>query len=156
MVEVGKKVKDFTLVDAYGNKHSLSDYLGKKVVVYIYPKNDTPGCTAQACSFRDDYEEYQGKGITVLGISKDDQESHLKFKDKYNLPFVTLSDPDLEVINYFGAYGEKSMYGKPYMGVLRQTFIINEEGILTHILDKVDAKNNANDVLDIIEKEELK
>ncbi|VEU80318.1 thioredoxin-dependent thiol peroxidase [Haploplasma axanthum] len=152
MLKKGDKVKDFTLLDANGVKHSLSDYLGKKVVVYFYPKNDTPGCTSQACGFRDEFDLYREKGIVILGISKDDVKSHEDFKNKYHLPFTTLSDESLDVIKYFGAYGEKKMFGKPYMGVLRSTFVIDEEGKLLVSMPKVDAKNNAKDVLKAIEE----
>ena len=152
MIEIGKKVKDFTLLDGNGVSHSLSDYLGKKVVIYIYPKNNTPGCNSQACSFNDNLDLYKEKDIVVLGISKDNVESHLKFKNKFDLNFPTLSDESLEVIKYFNAYGKKKMFGKEYKGVMRMTFIIDEEGTLVHIIPKVSAKNNALDVIKIIDE----
>lgn len=154
MLKIGEKVKDFSLEDADGTKHQLSDYLGKKVVVYIYPKNNTPGCNSQACSFNDNLDLYKERDIVVLGISKDSRESHQKFRDKFSLNFPTLSDPTLEVIKYFNAYGLKKTFGKEYMGVKRMTFIINEKGILTHIMEKVNAKNNALDIIKIIDNEQ--
>jgi peroxiredoxin Q/BCP len=150
MLEVGTKVKDFTLFDAYGNKHSLSAYLGKKVVLYFYPKDDTPGCTTQACAFRDQYEDFKSVDCVVIGISKDDRESHKKFIEKYNLPFLLLSDEDLEVANYFGVWVEKSMYGKKYMGMSRSTFVINELGYVTHVFDKASPSENAKEILDVL------
>lgn len=151
MLEVGTQVTDFELPDGEGNLVSLSDFKGKKVVVYFYPKNNTPGCNAQACGFRDNYSLYEEKGIIVLGISKDDENSHLKFREKFELPFKTLSDQDLDVVKYFGAYGEKTMFGKKYLGVIRSTFVIDENGILVLVLPKVNAKNNALDVIKLIE-----
>lgn len=151
MIEVGTKVKDFKLLDGHGNAHQLSNYLGKVVVVYIYPKNNTPGCNNQACSFRDNYSLYSEKDIIILGISKDSTESHEKFNEKFKLPFTTLSDETLEVIKYFDAYGEKKMFGKKYMGVMRNTYIIDEEGILIKIIEKASPNNNAKEVLDFIE-----
>lgn len=152
MLEVGTKVTDFELLDSNNKPVSLSDYLGKKVVVYFYPKNNTPGCNSQACSFRDEYEEYTKRGIVVLGISKDPVNSHKNFQEKFSLPFKTLSDEELDVIKYFGAYGEKSMFGKKYLGVIRSTFVIDENGILVLALPKVNAKNNAKDVLKLIDE----
>lgn len=150
MLEIGTKVKDFALFDAYGNKHLLSSYLGKKVVLYFYPKDDTPGCTTQACTFRDQYEDFKKNDIVVIGISKDDRDSHKKFIEKYNLPFVLLSDEELEVANYFGVWVEKSMYGKKYMGMSRSTFVINELGYVTHVFDKASPSENAKEILDVL------
>lgn len=152
MLEVGTKVKDFMLKDSLGNETRLSDYLGKKIVLYFYPKNNTPGCNSQACSFRDNFNEYENEDVVVLGISKDDLESHVNFNNKFDLPFKTLSDESLEVIKYFEAYGEKSMFGKKYMGVLRITYIIDENGIIIHTMPKVSAKDNAKDVLKVLKK----
>lgn len=152
MLEVGTKVKDFMLKDNLGNETRLSDYLGKKIVLYFYPKNNTPGCNSQACGFRDNFNEYANEDVVVLGISKDDIGSHLNFKNKFDLPFKTLSDESLEVIKYFEAYGEKSMFGKKYMGVLRITYIIDENGIIIHAMPKVSAKDNAKDVLKVLKK----
>lgn len=151
MLEVGTKVKDFKLLDGQGVAHQLSDYLGKVVVVYIYPKNNTPGCNNQACSFRDNYSLYREKDIIILGISKDSVASHKNFNEKFKLPFITLSDESLEVIKYFNAYGEKKMFGKKYKGVMRNTYIIDEKGILIKIIEKASPNNNAKEVLDFIE-----
>lgn len=152
MLEVGTKVKDFMLKDSLGNETRLSDYLGKKIVLYFYPKNNTPGCNSQACGFRDNFNEYENEDVVVIGISKDDIGSHLNFKNKFDLPFKTLSDESLEVIKYFEAYGEKSMFGKKYMGILRITYIIDENGIIIHTMPKVSAKDNAKDVLKVLKK----
>jgi len=150
MLEIGTKVKDFSLNDAFGKTHALSDYLGKKIVIYFYPKDDTPGCTTQACAFRDAYDDFKSDDIVVIGISKDSPESHLKFINKYELPFILLSDEDVVVANYFGVYVEKSMYGKKYMGVNRSTFILNEEGIITHVFEKASPSENADDILKVL------
>ncbi len=147
MLEVGTKIKDFSLIDAYGKKHQLSDYRGKKVVIYFYPKDDTPGCTTQACAFRDAYDGFKSKDITVIGISKDSPKSHEKFIKKYDLPFLLLSDESLDVIKYFGVYVEKSMYGKKYMGVSRSTFVLDESGIITQVFEKASPSENADDIL---------
>ena len=154
MIKLNEKVKDFSLKDGCGKEHRLSDYLGKKVVVYIYPKNNTPGCNSQACSFRDNMDVYKEKDIIVLGISKDSVESHSNFKLEFDLNFITLSDESLEVIKYFGAYGEKKMFGKTYDGVFRMTFVIDEKGFLILKMPKVSAKNNALEVLDLIDNYE--
>lgn len=151
MLKVGTKVKDFELLDGNGNKHKLSDYLGKVVVIYIYPKNNTPGCNKQACTFRDNYGLYKEKDIVLLGISRDKTESHAKFSTKFSLPFPTLSDEPAEVIKYFGAYGEKSLFGKKYIGVKRSTFIIDEKGILINVIPKVSPSDNATEVIKLIE-----
>lgn len=147
MLQVGTKVQDFSLKDAYGKTHRLSDYLGKRVVIYFYPKDDTPGCTAQACAFRDAYDDFKKDDIIVIGISKDDQKSHKKFIEKYNLPFILLSDEELVVANQFGTWVEKSMYGKPYMGMSRSTFVLNGQGIITHVFEKASPSENASEIL---------
>jgi thioredoxin-dependent peroxiredoxin len=150
MLKVGTQVADFTLQDAYGKPHSLKDYKGKKVVIYFYPKDDTPGCTKQACTFRDQYEDFRKQDIIVIGISKDDANSHKKFIEKYNLPFILLSDIETEVASYFGTWVEKSMYGKKYMGMSRSTFVLNEEGFITHVFEKASPTDNANEILNSI------
>jgi peroxiredoxin Q/BCP len=150
MLEVGMKPKDFQLKDAYGKTHKLSDYLGKKVVLYFYPKDNTPGCTTQACSFRDIYQELTNEKVVLLGISTDDAMSHKNFIESYNLPFVLLSDPDHEVSSYFGSYGEKNLYGKITIGMKRSTFILNEEGVIEKVFKKASAKTNASAVLTFI------
>ncbi|MBU1093785.1 MAG: thioredoxin-dependent thiol peroxidase [Firmicutes bacterium] len=147
MLEVGTKVKDFTLNDAFGKTYTLSNFLGKKVVIYFYPKDDTPGCTTQACAFRDAYDDFKNNDIVVIGISKDSPESHQNFIKKYELPFILLSDEELNVINDFGVYVEKSMYGKKYMGVSRSTFVLDESGVITHVFEKASPSENADDIL---------
>ncbi len=150
MLEVGTKVKDFTLPDAFGKSHRLSDYSGKKIVIYFYPKDNTPGCTTQACAFRDSYDDFKKNDIVVFGISQDSPKSHLKFIQDYDLPFILLSDEERVVIDAFGVYVEKSMYGKKYMGVARSTFVLNEKGIITHVFEKASPKENASDILNAL------
>lgn len=147
MLEVGTKVKDFSLLDSEGKTHALSEHLGKKVVVYFYPKDNTPGCTTQACSFRDYYHEINNMNVVLFGISPDDSNSHIKFSEKYNLPFTLLSDPDHKVSKYFGAYGKKNLYGKIFDGMKRSTFIIDEEGKVEKVWKKASAKTNAEAVV---------
>ncbi len=150
MVEVGKKAPDFTLPDFEGNKHKLSDYRGKPVVLYFYPKDNTPGCTKEACSFRDNYSAYKKAGVTVLGVSVDDEKSHEKFANKFELPFTLLSDKEKKVVEKYDVWVEKNMYGKKYMGTARKTFVLDEEGKIVHIFNKVNTATHANDVLDIL------
>ena len=147
MLEVGMKAPDFTLLNEDGVEISLSQYLGKKVILYFYPKDNTPGCTAQACGFASNYPQIVDKGAEIIGISKDSVASHKKFKEKYNLPFTILSDKELEVINLYDVYKEKMMYGKKVMGVVRTTYLINEEGIIVEAIDKVKAKDNPDQML---------
>ncbi|QWB95886.1 thioredoxin-dependent thiol peroxidase [Mycoplasmatota bacterium] len=150
MLEVGVKVKNFQLPDAKGNIHQLNDFLGKRIVIYFYPKDNTSGCTTQACAFRDQYDAFKEKDIVVIGISKDSPKSHQKFINDYDLPFLLLSDENIEVCQYFGVYVEKSMYGKKYMGVNRSTFILDEQGIITHVFKKASPKENASDILRVL------
>ena len=138
---------DFEVMDQDGNKVSSKDLIGKKTIVYFYPKDNTSGCTAEACNIRDNFEALQARGYNVVGVSKDSAASHRKFKDKYELPFTLLSDTSTEMLQAFGAWGEKKMYGKTVMGTIRKTFIFNEEGILTEIIEKVDTKNHAAQIL---------
>lgn len=147
MLTVGQKAPDFTLNDKDGNAVSLSDFLGKKVVVYFYPKDNTPGCTRQACAFAGAYEQFKQKGIVVIGISRDSTASHQKFADKYNLPFILLSDPDRIAIDAFGVWSEKKLYGKLSFGVNRSTFIVDEQGTVTHVMPKVKPDTNAAEIL---------
>ena len=135
----GATAPDFSLSDKDGNTVTLSDLRGQKVIVYFYPAASTPGCTTQACDFRDNMASLQSSGYTVLGISKDKGAALQKFAEEENLPFPLLSDPDLEVHNVYGTYGEKSMYGKTVMGVIRSTFVVDEQGTLTHALYNVKA-----------------
>ena len=147
MLELRSKAPDFTLNDKDGKQVSLSDFLGKKVVLYFYPKDNTPGCTRQACAFAGAYEEFRGKNVEVIGISKDSVASHVKFAEKYNLPFVLLSDPELQAIQAYGVWQEKKLYGKVSMGVVRTTFIIDEEGKIEKIMPKVKPDTNAAEIL---------
>ena len=147
MVKEGTKAPDFTSKDQNGNKVKLSDLRGQKVVLYFYPKDDTPGCTKEACSFRDANDVYADKNIKVLGVSIDDEKSHQKFISKYSLPFDLLADTDKKIVEKYGVWGEKSMYGKKYMGTMRKTFLIDEDGKIVKIFDKVNVSEHADDVL---------
>lgn len=139
---------DFEVVDQDGNKVASADLLGKKTIVYFYPKDNTPGCTAEACSLRDNYAALTAQGYNVVGVSKDSAASHKKFISKFELPFTLLSDPSTQMLQDFGAWGEKKMCGKVSVGTLRRTFIFDEQGILTRIIEKVDTKNHASQILD--------
>lgn len=147
MLEKGQSAPDFTLMDKNGRNISLSDFRGKKVVLYFYPKDNTPGCTRQACAFSGLYGEFQKREIEVIGISKDSVASHLKFAEKHGLDFVLLSDPELTAIRAYGVWQEKKLYGKVSMGVARTTFIIDENGIIEKIMPKVKPDTNAADIL---------
>jgi peroxiredoxin Q/BCP len=148
MLNIGDKMPDFEVIDQDGNKVSSNDLIGKKTVVYFYPKDNTSGCTAEACSIRDSYESLLAKGYNVVGVSKDSAASHKKFREKYDLPFTLLSDTSTQMLQAFGAWGEKKMYGKTVMGTIRRTFIFDEDGILERIIEKVDTKNHAAQILD--------
>ena len=147
MLEIGNKAPQFTLKDKSGKEVSLSSFLGKKVVLYFYPKDNTPGCTRQACAFAGLYKEFEKKGVEVIGISKDSIASHAKFAEKYGLPFVLLSVPELEAINAYGVWQEKKMCGKVSMGVVRTTFIIDEQGNIAKIMPKVKPDTNAAEII---------
>ena len=147
MLEVGMKAPDFTLLDKRGNSVSLSDFLGKKVVLYFYPKDSTPGCTRQACAFAQNHSNFEDKNVVVIGISKDSVASHLKFAEKYELPFVLLSDPELQAIQAYGVWQEKKLYGKVSMGVVRSTYLIDEQGVIEKVMPKVKPDTNAADIL---------
>lgn len=146
----GQKAPDFTSKDQNGNTVSLSQFAGQKVVLYFYPKDDTPGCTAEACDFRDNYQGLTARGIVVLGVSVDDEKSHKKFVTKHSLPFTLLADTDHQIVTAYGVWGEKNMYGKTYMGTIRTTFIIDEKGIISHIIKKVDTQNSTAQVLELL------
>jgi peroxiredoxin Q/BCP len=152
MIEIkkGDKAPAFTSKDQDGNLVSLAQFKGKKVILFFYPKDSTPGCTAEACDFRDNYQGLEAKGITVLGVSVDDEKSHLKFIAKNSLPFKLLADTDKVIVETYGVWGEKNMYGKKYMGINRTTFIIDEDGYIAHIISKVDTKNPTAQILDLI------
>ena len=147
MLEVDMKAPEFTLNDKDGNPVSLSDFLGKKVVVYFYPKDNTPGCTRQACAFAAAYEGFKSRDVVVIGISKDSVASHLKFAQKHELPFILLSDPELQAIQVYGVWQEKKLYGKVSMGVVRTTFVIDEQGNIEKVMPKVKPDTNAAEIL---------
>ncbi|MCI7515463.1 MAG: thioredoxin-dependent thiol peroxidase [Bacteroidales bacterium] len=147
MLKPGDKMPSFEVVDQDGNKITSSEFKGKKTIIYFYPKDNTPGCTAEACNLRDNYEALVAQGYNVIGVSKDSAASHRKFADKFSLPFTLLSDPSTQMLQDFGAWGEKKMCGKVCVGTLRRTFIFDEEGILTRIIEKVDTKNHASQIL---------
>ncbi|WP_099469393.1 thioredoxin-dependent thiol peroxidase [Konateibacter massiliensis] len=148
MLEKGMKAPDFTLPDKDGNEVTLSDFLGKRVVIYFYPKDNTPGCTKQACNYADNYNLFLEKGVVVLGISKDTVASHEKFAEKYSLPFPILADPELKAIKAYDVWQEKTSYGKTSMGTVRTTYIIDEQGIIEKVMTKVKTETNAVDVLE--------
>ena len=147
MLETGMKAPDFSLPDKDGNTVRLSDFQGKKVVLYFYPKDNTPGCTRQACAFAASYEQFKAQDATVIGISKDSVASHLKFAQKCDLPFILLSDPELQAIQAYGVWQEKKLYGKVSMGVVRTTYIIDEQGIIEKVMPKVKPDTNAAEIL---------
>lgn len=147
MLEIGNRMPDFSAADQNGNIVKSADLIGKKTVLYFYPKANTPGCTAEACSLRDNYERFLALGYNVIGISKDSVKAQKNFSDKYSLPFPLLANTDALIIKAFGAWGEKKLYGKTYEGILRKTFIFNENGILEEIIDKVNTKNHAEQIL---------
>ena len=147
MLEAGRKAPDFALPDQNGSMVRLSDYLGKKVVLYFYPKDTTPGCTRQACAFAAAYEGFRSLDVTIIGISKDSVKSHEKFAAKYDLPFILLSDPELQAIEAYGVWQEKKLYGKVSMGVVRSSFIIDEQGMIAAVMPKVKPDTNAAEIL---------
>ena len=147
MLEAGMKAPQFTLTDTKGNDVALSDFLGKKVVLYFYPKDNTPGCTRQACAFAGAYDAFRERGVEVIGISRDSVASHAKFAEKYGLPFILLSDPERVAIEAYGVWQEKKQYGKVSMGVVRTTFLIDEQGMVAKIMPKVKPDTNAAEIL---------
>ncbi|MBR5885926.1 MAG: thioredoxin-dependent thiol peroxidase [Alistipes sp.] len=147
MLKIGDKMPHFEVVDQDGKIVTSNDLLGRKTIVYFYPKDNTSGCTAEACNLKDNYEALIAKGYNVVGVSKDSAASHRKFIDKYELPFTLLADTTTDMQQTFGVWAEKSLYGRKYMGTLRQTFIFDEQGILTEIIEKVDTKNHAKQIL---------
>lgn len=150
-LRVGDRAPAFSLKNTQGKTVRLADFKGKKVVLYFYPKDMTPGCTKEACAFRDDYAELQRRGIEVLGVSADDQAAHQKFTAKYALPFTLLSDPEHTMIEQYGAWGEKSLYGRKFMGINRMTYIIDEDGRIAHIFKKVKPETHSQDVLKVMQ-----
>ena len=153
MLSIGQKAIDFELPNENNEIISLSSFLGTKVVLYFYPKDNTPGCTKQACAFKSAYDEFKKDNIVVIGISKDSSKSHLNFKNKYELPFILLSDVEHQVIEAYDVWKEKKLYGKTYMGITRSTYVINEEGIIIKTFEKASPDNNAKDILDFLREE---
>jgi len=150
MLEVGTKAPDFTLKDKDGKDVSMSDFRGQKVVLYFYPRDNTPGCTRQACAFAQNYDAFEENGIIVIGVSKDSVASHIKFAEKHQLPFILLSDPDLVAIQGYDVWKEKKLYGKVSMGVVRTTYVVDEEGIIEKVMPKVKPDTNANEILEYL------
>ncbi|WP_420149369.1 thioredoxin-dependent thiol peroxidase [Spirosoma sp.] len=146
-LNVGDPAPDFTSTDQNGNQVKLSDYRGKKVVLYFYPKDDTPGCTAQACSLRDNYDKLLAAGYVVLGVSVDDEKSHQKFSKKFDLPFPLVADTSHQIVEAYDVWKEKSMYGRNFMGIVRTTFLIDENGTIAEIITKIDTQNHAEQIL---------
>ncbi|MFI5158039.1 MAG: thioredoxin-dependent thiol peroxidase [Sphingobacteriales bacterium] len=149
-LKAGDKAPGFTSKDQNGEEVSLANFKGKTVILYFYPKDDTPGCTAEACDFRDNYQSLIGKGYEVIGVSTDDSKSHKKFETKYSLPFPLIADEDKSINEAYGVWAEKNNYGKKYMGTVRTTFIIDADGIIKEVIEKVDTKNASQQVLDLI------
>ena len=150
-ISAGGQAPDFTLPDDEGRMHTLSEYRGKPVVLYFYPKDNTSGCTKEACGFRDDYSVYRDVGVAILGVSPDSSKSHMNFRAKYELPFTLLADPDREVIKIYGAWGLKKLYGREYEGVLRTTFLIGEDGNILKVFEKVKPANHSAEILAVLE-----
>jgi peroxiredoxin Q/BCP len=147
MLKIGDRMPEFEVMDQDGNTIDSKALIGRKTIIYFYPKDNTSGCTAEACNLRDNHEALIARGYNVVGVSKDSAASHRKFKEKYDLPFTLLSDTSTQMLQAFGAWGEKKMYGKTVMGTIRKTFIFDENGILTEIIEKVDTKNHAAQIL---------
>lgn len=150
MIQIGDYIPQFTLPDADGKIYTTADFAGKKTVVYFYPKDNTSGCTKQACAFSDAYGEFQKLNVNIVGISKDSVKSHQNFREKYSLPFILLSDPEKDVIQKFGVWKEKVLYGKPYMGVARSSFVFDENGKLIQVYEKADPVKNASEILEYL------
>jgi peroxiredoxin Q/BCP len=146
-LNIGDKAPNFSCKNEKGELVSLKDFKGKNLVLYFYPKDDTPGCTAEACDLRDNYQNFLSKGFEILGVSPDNEKKHQKFIDKHELPFSLLADEDHAVAEAYGVWGEKSMYGKKYMGILRTTFVIDEKGKLSNIIEKVDTKAHSKQLI---------
>jgi peroxiredoxin Q/BCP len=151
-LKIGDRAPDFSFTDPEGKMVSLKDFKGKKLILYFYPKDDTPGCTAEACNLRDNYQILLKKGFAILGVSADSEQSHKKFIEKYVLPFPLIADKDKKIIKAYGAWGPKNLYGKVYDGIIRTTFVISEDGKIEHIFNKVDTKNHTDQILEALEK----
>lgn len=154
-LQAGIQAPDFTLPDEDGSLHTLSDYLGKPVLLYFYPRDNTSGCTTEACNFRDDYAAYQGSGVVILGVSADDEKSHTKFIQKYDLPFHLLADTEKEVVQLYDVWGKKKMYGREYDGIFRTTYLIDTKGKIAKVFQKVKPATHSEEVLKVIEELEL-
>ena len=154
MLEIGMKAPAFTLPDQNGEQVSLSDFLGKKVVLYFYPRDNTPGCTRQACAFAEAYDRFRAKDVIVIGVSKDSTASHQKFDAKFDLPFILLSDPEMQAIQAYDGWQEKKLYGKVSMGVVRTSYLIDEEGVIRQVLPKVKPDTNAAEILEYLQNRE--
>lgn len=146
----GDQAPAFVGLNQHGEKVALADFAGKKVILYFYPKDNTPGCTTEACNFRDNYQSLQADGLEVIGVSTDSQQSHQKFIAKHDLPFTLLADEDKAIVEAYGVYGEKNLYGVKYKGITRRTFLIDEHGVITHVIKKVDNKNASQQVRDLL------
>ena len=146
-LKIGDKAPDFSTRNQDGEEVKLSELRGKKVVLYFYPKDDTPGCTAWSCDLRDNYDRFLAQGYEVLGVSADDEKSHVKFREKFNLPFDLLADTDHKMVNDYGVWGEKNMFGNKYMGIIRTTFVIDENGIIKDIISKVNTEQHTSQIL---------
>nr|WP_294941551.1 thioredoxin-dependent thiol peroxidase [uncultured Mucilaginibacter sp.] len=149
-LKAGDKAPDFIAKDQNGKEVSLGDYKGKHLILYFYPKDDTPGCTAESCDFRDNYQSLLSQGFDVIGVSVDDEKSHKKFETKYSLPFTLIADTDHSIVEAYDVWQEKNMYGKKYMGTVRTTFVINGDGVIEHVIDKVDTKASSQQVLELV------
>ena len=147
----GDKAPDFTAKDQNGNTVSLSDFRGKNVILYFYPKDNTPTCTTEACNFRDNYQSLLSKGFAVIGVSTDNEKSHKRFEKKFSLPFPLIADPDRKIVEPYGLWAEKMLFGRKYMGTLRTTFVIGPNGEIAKVIDKVDSKNSSQQVLDLLQ-----
>lgn len=150
LLKKGQSAPDFSSNDQEGNPVSIRQFKGKKIILYFYPKDDTPGCTSEACNLRDNYQELRDMGFVVIGISPDSEKSHQKFSSKYSLPFHLVPDPEKTIIKSYGAWGEKKMYGKAYEGVLRTTYVISEKGLIEAVIDKVNVKDHTKQIIELI------
>ena len=146
-LKAGDKAPDFRVKNQNGEEKTLSNYAGKKLVIYFYPKDDTPGCTTQSCNLRDNYQFMLNQGYEVVGVSVDDEKSHQKFIEKFNLPFDLLADTEKQMVEDYGVWGEKTMYGRQYMGISRTTFVVNEKGVIEEVIDKVDTQDHTNQIV---------
>lgn len=150
MIAENTPAPDFALLDETGTSRKLSDFCGKDVILYFYPKDDTPGCTTEACAFRDDYSEYEKAGVVILGVSADSPKSHAKFKNKYQLPFTLLSDEDHKVCEQYGVWAKKKMMGREYMGILRTTYLISKEGLVKKVFEEVKPAGHSKEILALV------